>query len=86
MITKKTIIFAMFSTILLTGCQTTYSDTLSQKLHNKSPDKKGAILASECANEIKITSQKHKEASIQHTERMKEICEEMTKQPIKIPE
>lgn len=81
--TQKTIIFTLLGTIILTGCQATYSDSLSQKLSNKSQKEKNTILASECANEIEATRQKYKEASTQHSERMKEICNRMTKGSIK---
>ncbi len=81
--TQKTIIFTLLGAVILTGCQATYSDSLSQKLNNKSPKERNAILASECANEIEAARQKYKETSAQHSERMNEICNKMTGVSIK---
>lgn len=61
----------------LVGC-TTYSDTIDQKLAGKTVDQKRAILAQECGNEISKGFKKDDPANVQHSEKMKQICEEMT--------
>lgn len=77
---KKTIICALIGTIMLTGCQATYREALNQKLENKTPEEKLMLLSQECASEIERTRDKYKETSLQHAERMKEICQKMTGQ------
>lgn len=67
----------------LAGC-TTYSDTLDQKLTGKSTEEKRAMLAKECGNEIKAGFKKDDPANLRHSEKMKQICEEMTGKKIRL--
>lgn len=74
----------LLSVAFLTACAPIYSDTLEQKLAGKSPDQQRAMLAQECSQEIKAGLKTQGEANVQHFERMRKICEEMTGQSISI--
>ena len=67
----------------LAGC-TTYGDTLDQKLAGKTADEKRTILAQECGNEISQGFKKDDPANVRHSEKMKQICEEMTGKTVDI--
>lgn len=67
----------------LVGC-TTYSDTLGQKLVGKTADEKRSILAQECGTEISQSLKKNDPANVQHSEKMKQVCEEMTGKTVNI--
>jgi hypothetical protein len=69
---------ALLATALLSACGPTYSDTLEQKLADKNPDQKRAILAQECSSEIAAGLKPQDKANVEHFERMHTICEEMT--------
>jgi hypothetical protein len=68
----------LLASTLLSACGPTYSDTLDSKLAGKSPNEQRTILAQECQQEIQTGLKPHNEANVQHVERMREICEEMT--------
>lgn len=69
--------------VALCGCSA-YGDALDQKLTGEPPDRKRAILAQECGQEIAKGLTRDDPASVRHAERMKQICEEMTGQKIDI--
>lgn len=73
----------LLAATLLSAC-TTYTDTLDAKLAGKSPNEKRAILAQECAQEIKNGLKPEDEANVRHFERMRKICEEMTGKKISV--
>lgn len=63
---------------MLGGCTTSYRETLDQKLENKSPAEKRALLAQECGAEISEGIKKDDLSNVKQFEKMKRICEEMT--------
>lgn len=75
---------ALLVVLLLAGCSPTYTDGLQQQLTDKSPDQKRAILAQECGSEIAKGLKKDDSSSVRHAQKMKEICEDMTGQKIKV--
>ncbi|MDX2028243.1 MAG: hypothetical protein SFW62_06375 [Alphaproteobacteria bacterium] len=80
---KNRIIIALMVTGTLMGCST-YSDSLDQKLTGKSTEEKRTVLAKECGDEIAKGLKKDDPANVRHSEKMKQICEEMTGKKIKI--
>lgn len=80
---KNRIIITLMLTGTLVGCST-YRDTLDQKLAGKSTNEKRAVLAKECGDEIAKGLKKDDAANVRHSEKMKQICEEMTGKKIKI--
>lgn len=80
---KNRIIIALMLTGTLVGCST-YSDSLDQKLAGKSTNEKRTVLAKECGDEIAKGLKKDDAANVRHSEKMKQICEEMTGKKIKI--
>lgn len=81
--TKKALI-AITAIVTLGGCTVTYRETLQQKLENKSPAERRAILAQECGQEIQRGLKPKDDANVRHFEKMKKICEEMTGQSISV--
>jgi hypothetical protein len=79
----KTLLIVIATVAALSGCTTSYRTTLEQKLENKSPDAKRAVLVQECGTEIAKGMKKDDPANMHHFENMKKICEEMTGQKIK---
>jgi len=80
---KSRIITALIVAGTLMGCST-YSDSLDQKLTGKSTEEKRTVLAKECGDEIAKGLKKDDPANVRHSEKMKQICEEMTGKKIKI--
>ena len=80
----RTIPIALLAAMLLSACATNYSETLEQKLSDKTPEQKRVILAQECREEIEAGLKSKDEANVRHFERMRKICEEMTGKPISI--
>jgi hypothetical protein len=74
----KHLLLAIGAAALLSGCTTTYRETLDQKLEGKSPAEKRIILAQECGAEINKGIKKDDPKNVSHFEKMKQICEEMT--------
>ena len=81
---KKLSIAIITTSLSLVGCSTTYTDVLKQKLEEKSDQEKRIILAQECKNKINEYQKPNSTKSIQHSENMKEICEDMTGKKINI--
>ena len=68
--------------LLLSACAATYTDTLEQKLADKTPQQKRAILAQECSQKINASEKPDTPETRHHFERMREICKDMTGQRI----
>ncbi len=80
----KTLATGLLTAAILTGCATSYRETLEQKLQGKSPDERRAILAQECGQEIQKGLKPENESNVRHFEKMKKICEEMTGKPVAV--
>ncbi len=81
---KHIALLCLVTSAALTACTTTYKDTLDQKLVNKTEDQKRAVLAQECAQELKAGLKKDNPANVKHTEKMRKICEEMTGKKVSV--
>lgn len=81
---NKFTIFTVLPLFILTACATSYTNILEQKLAGKSDKEKRIILAVECKNKINEYTKPDNIKSIEHLERMKEICQEMTGRQIKL--
>lgn len=68
--------------LLLSACAATYTDTLEQKLADKTPQQKRVILAQECSKEIATSEKPDTPETRKHFERLREICKDMTGQKI----
>lgn len=75
----KPLVFALTAAALLSGCTTTYRETLEQKLEGKTPAEKRVILAQECDSEIQKGIKPDDPKNVEHFKKMKQICDEMTK-------
>lgn len=80
---KNKLTIVVLASFVLTAC-TTYTNTLEQKLSGKSDQEKRLILAEECKNKINEYKKSDNKKSIEHSERMREICQEMTGRKIKL--
>lgn len=78
---RKGLVAGIVLAQMLSAC-TTYSDTLEQKLDGKSLEEKRVILAHECREQIRQGARSQRPGNLPHLERMREICAEMTGQPI----
>jgi hypothetical protein len=74
---NKKLSLTIITSLLLTAC-TTYTDVLQHKLAGKSDQEKRIILLQECKSKISENLKPNNKKSIQHAERMEEICEKMT--------
>lgn len=81
---KKLSIIMIISILSLSGCANTYTDTLKQKLAGKSDNQKRIILAQECKDKINEYQKPDNTESIEHSKKMKEVCEDMTGNKITI--
>lgn len=70
--------------VLLCGCATTCREALQQKLEGKNAAERRVILAQECGQEIQRGLKPEDEPNVRHFEKMKAICEEMTRQKVPV--
>lgn len=70
--------------LLLSACTATYTETLEQKLADKTPQQKRAILAQECSQQISTSEKPDTPERRKHFERMREICGDMTGKSIPV--
>ena len=69
--------------LLLGGCNP-FTETLNERMAGKSPDEKRVVLADTCGQEIAKSLKKDDLANVRHSEKMKQICEEMTRKKVNI--
>ncbi len=80
---KNKLTIIVLANFALSAC-TTYTNILEQKLAGKSEQEKRIILAEECKSKIDEYRKLDNKKSIEHSERMREICQEMTGKKIKL--
>jgi hypothetical protein len=68
---------------LLAGCSA-FNDKLDEQLANKSSDEKRVVLAETCGQEIAKKLKTDDPVNVRHSEKMKQICEEMTGKKVSI--
>jgi hypothetical protein len=72
---------ALVFTVSLSACAP-YVNPLEQKLAGKNLEEKRTILADECGKETDAGLNSNDPATVQHSERMRQICTEMTGKPV----
>lgn len=75
---KKWLILA--APLLMAACsnEPSYRETLEGKLQGKNDTEKRALLAQECGQQIQKSIKPESDSNIRHSQKMKQICEEMT--------